>query len=201
VSLLTNVSSSFPDPNGWTAVVNNRTASPITFEVDAACAKQPRNYAIVEGPFVQNPAGLQNRALVTCPKGSKPLSGGVSATSDSPLVSTNTSVPLGRSWEAFENNTSPDANAVSAFAVCAKIPGYTVVQGTLVTNPANSHTPSFATCPDPTVVIGGGADSNAPSLFVNVSGTGMAGTEFDSFMNNASGVDFLSSSVAICAGS
>jgi hypothetical protein len=202
VSLQTNVAGSFPDPNGWTAIVNNTTGAPVTFEVDAVCALQPRNYSIVEGPFVSNPNGTQAHAQVTCPTGSKPLSGGVSPTSDSVFVSMNTSEPAGRSWEVFENNATPDldGNEISAFAVCGKVPGYTLVTSGSVANPAGSHTLSFATCPDPTVAIGVGAVSDTTNLAVSMSGMGLDGTEALSSMNNASGTDFVSSTIAICAG-
>src|SRR5262249_31794599 len=193
-------STSSPVQSGWAAFVNNTSGSAVTFEVEAVCARKPRRYTIKSGPFVENPSGTQVRATVTCPSGSKPLSGGVSATSDSLAVNINSTMPEGRDWVAEENNASPDAGAGSAFVVCAKLPGYTVVLGDSFDNPAGGSTESFATCPAPTLPVGGGASSNALSHDVNVGGMGISGTGFVSFMDNASAFDFLSSTTAICAG-
>jgi hypothetical protein len=199
VNLSATVSSSFPVTSGWTGSINNLGASPITFEIDAACARQPKRYAVLEGPFVQNPTGSEAEAVVSCPSGAKPLSGGVSASSDSLDVSIYTSVPAGRAWQAVENNSGPGANAISAFAVCARIPGYVVVQGAPAVNGAGSHTLTFASCPDLTVATGGGPLSDAMSLAVSAGGMGLNSSDFVSSMNNGSDIDATSSTVAVCA--
>jgi hypothetical protein len=146
VSLGATASSSFPSPGGWTVAVNNTSGSPITFEADAVCAQQPKRYAIVSSSFVENPSGSQQAQRVGCPSRSKPLGGGVEASSDSVLVNIKTTVPSGHFWRAVEDNASPDANAIQVFAVCGKLPGYVVVQGDAATNPAGGHTLTFATC-------------------------------------------------------
>jgi hypothetical protein len=199
-SVLASVNSSFPLGNNWIADVNNASATDVTFEVDAVCARQPKSYAVVVGPLVQNPSGSQVRAAADCPQGSKPLGGGVASSSFSIFANINTTIPSLRSWVVFVNNASADDADLSARVVCGKLPGYTVSFGSVVANPAGSHTPSFATCPAPTVPIGGGGGSSSTSVAVNIGGMGTAGSDFLSSENNASGVDFVSSTVAICAG-
>jgi hypothetical protein len=200
VSIAPTISSSFPFEDGWAAFINNPGSSPVTFEVTAACARQPKRYTIVTGPVVQNPSGSQSGAFVSCPMGSKPLSGGVEASSDSLSVNMNTSIPDGRSWEALENNSGGDANAIEAVAVCGMIPGYAVVQSALATNAAGSHTLTFAECPGSTASIGGGAFSSSPAGAVDAGGMGFDASAFISSMNNGSDTDYLSSTFAICAG-
>lgn len=124
----------------------------------------------------------------------------MSASSDELGVSVNSLFPSGRTWQAIESNASSGADAIAAVAVCGKIAGYTVVQGASVLDPAGSHTLSFASCPAPTVPIGGGAFTSSGSLAHSLAGMGTSGTDFISFMNNASGLTFASSTVAICAG-
>jgi hypothetical protein len=200
VNIRASVSSSFPIPGGWTVAVNNNTGSPLSFGADVVCARQPRNYSIVQSAFVQNTAGSQDRAAVDCPRGSQPLGGGVDATSDSLAVNANSLFPSGRTWVARENNASPDANAIAAVAVCGKLPGYTFVFSDPVLDGVGSHTLSFATCPAPTVPVGGGGASNSPNIAVDLGGMGFGGDEFISSMNNASPVVVASSTVVICAG-
>jgi hypothetical protein len=200
VSVLTTVDGSFPVGNDWVVDVNNASASDVTFETVVACAHQPRNYAVVTGPTMQSQSGTQIRAAAECPHGSKPLGGGVASGSFSVFVNINSTFPSGHLWVTHVNNASADEADVEAVAVCGMVPGYSVAIGSAVINHAQTHTLSFATCPAQTVAIGGGAGSNSPSVGVNIGGMGLAGSEFDSFMNNASGVDFLSSTFAICAG-
>jgi hypothetical protein len=195
------INSSYPIAGGWAADVNNAGGFDTAFEVEAFCARTPRNYSIVQGTPVDNPSGTQVGAFVTCPTGSKPLSGGALSNTFDLFTNMNTSIPAGRNWDIFENNASADDANVTAFAVCGKLGGYTVAFGNSVLDPPNSQTLSFATCPAPTVPIGAGAFSSSSSVGVNINAIGPNGSTIDSFMNNASGVSFFSATDAICAGS
>jgi hypothetical protein len=198
-SLQADVFDSTPLPHGWEAFVNNASAAPVTFDVEVVCAKQPKSYSIVFAPFTQNPSGEQDASVVNCPAGSKPLGGGVSASSDELGVSVSSMSLAGHTWRAVENNVSPGSDAIAAFVVCGKIAGYTVVQGAAVLDPPGSHTESFATCPAPTVPIGGGTSTSSTILAVSLAGMGVSGSNFVSFINNAVDVSG-SSTTAICAG-
>src|SRR3954447_16132825 len=52
VSVQATVNSTFPLGNEWIADVNNAGTTDVTFEVDAVCARQPKNYAIVASPIL-----------------------------------------------------------------------------------------------------------------------------------------------------
>jgi hypothetical protein len=200
VSVQASVNSTFPLGDNWIADVNNAGASDVTFEVDVVCARQPKNYSIVSSPILPSPSGTDALGVAICPHGSKPLGGGVSSSSFSVLASINTTVPAGPDWVVDVTNASPDDADFAVRVVCGKLAGYAVVSGDAVLNPAGSHTLSFATCPAPTVPIGGGAGSSTPNIAVDIGGMGTAGSDFVSSMNNATGLDFTSSTLAICAG-
>jgi hypothetical protein len=200
VSVLASVNSTFPLGSNWIADVNNASGSDVTFEVDAVCARQPKNYSVVSSPILQSPTGTDTLGAAICPHGSKPLGGGVSSSSFSVFASINTTVPAGPDWVADVTNASGDEVDFAVRAVCGKVPGYTVTTGDVVLNPAGSHTLSFATCPAPNVPIGGGAGSSTSNIGVNIGGMGTSGSDFVSSMNNATGVEFTSSTTAICAG-
>jgi hypothetical protein len=200
LSVQASVNSTFPLGDNWIADVDNAGPSDVTFEVDVVCARQPKNYAIVSSPILQSPSGTDALGVAICPHGSKPLGGGVSSSSFSVLARINTTVPAGPDWVADVTNASPDEADFAVRVVCGKVPGYTVVSGDAVLNPAGSHSLSVATCPAPTVPIGGGAGSSTANIAVNIGGMGTSGSDFVSSMNNETGLDFTSSTFAICAG-
>jgi hypothetical protein len=200
VSVQVSVNSTFPLGDNWIVDVNNAGPSDVTFEVDVVCARQPKSYAIVSSPILQSPSGTDALGVAICPHGSKPLGGGVSSSSFSVLTGINTTVPAGPDWVVDVTNASPDDADFAVRVVCGKVAGYGVVSGDAVLNPAGSHTVSSATCPAPTVPIGGGAGSSTSNIAVNIGGMGTAGSDFDSSMNNATGLDFTASTFAVCAG-
>jgi hypothetical protein len=195
----TGINGSFPLGRQWIAQVDNFSDNDVPFEVDAVCARRPTRYAIVKGPLVPSLGGSQASSEVACPRGSKPLGGGVESSSGGLDVNINSTVPDGQSWFVRMNNAGPNTTDFSVRVVCGKLAGYTVVFGSGVVNPADSSTFSSASCPAPTVPIGGGAASDAFSIGVNVGGMAVSGSGFVSFMHNASGVDFISSTDALCA--
>jgi hypothetical protein len=200
LSVQVSVNSTFPFANSWIADVNNAGPTDVTFEVDVVCARQPKNYSVVSSPTLHSPSGTDALGVAICPHGSKPLGGGVASGSFSVLANINITLPAGPDWVVDVTNASPDDADFAVQVVCGKVPGYAVVSSDAVLNPAGSHTLSFATCPEPTVPIGGGAGSSTSNIAVNIGGMGTDGSDFVSSMNNATGLDFTSSTVAVCAG-
>jgi hypothetical protein len=202
LSTLANVNSSFPRDNGWIGDVNNASGAPTTFEVRVVCAQMPRNYSVVIGNGVSNPSASHVTATVGCPRGSLPLGGGGLSNAGLTFVNMSSDAPSGKGWRVDENNASGFDAVVTAFAVCGKIKGYQLVTGTTQTISAFSQGLAFADCPAPKVPIGGGVTSNSTSVAVNINTTNTEDpvSEWESFINNASGVDFTATPYAVCAG-
>jgi hypothetical protein len=195
----TSVNGSFPQGRQWVADVDNFSDNDVTFEVEAVCARPPTGYSVVNGPLAPSPGGTQASSEAECPPGTKPLGGGVATSSNGLDSNINSTIPDGESWFVKMSNSGGDAVNFSVRAVCGTLAGYTVVFGSGVVNPADTSSLSSASCPAPTVPIGGGAASNALSVSVNIGGMGPSGSDFVSSMHNASGVDFISSTYALCA--
>src|SRR5262249_23820448 len=191
-STLANVNSSFPRDNGWVGDVNNASGATTTFEVRVVCAQGPRKYSVVIGNGVSNPSATQAIATATCPRGTNPLGGGGLSNAGLVFVNMNSDFPAGRGWAVAENNATGFDAIVTAFAVCGKVKGYQLVTGTTQTIAASSQGVAFADCPAPKVPIGGGVTSNTTSVGVNVNTTNTEdpASEWESFINNASGFDF-----------
>ena len=173
-SLAENLNSSFPvGKTEWTAVVNNASGRDDQFVVYADCVKPFSSYTIVYGSQVDNPAGTQSTATVTCPKGTVPLGGGPNSSASSTAVNTNTSIPTATGWRVDENNADPTAgDTLFAFAVCGKRPpAYTLVTGSPATLGADTDTLADAACPKKTVVLGGGGYSDASATTVDTDST------------------------------
>jgi hypothetical protein len=200
LSVQATVNSTFPLGTNWIADVNNAGASDVTFDVDVVCARQPRSYVVVTSPLLHSPSGTDALGVAICPRGTKPLGGGVSSASFSVFASINTTLPAGPDWIVDVTNATPDEVDFAVHAVCGHVPGYTVTAGDLVLNPAGAHTLSLATCPAGTVPIGGGTGSSTSNIGVNIGGMGTDGTDFVSSMNNTTGSDFTTSTTAVCAG-
>ena len=201
VNTLANVNSSFPTPTGWAGDVNNASGVDTTFVVQVVCGTQPAHYRIVESSPVVNAATSQNEALVTCPKGSKPLGGGGLSSGGTVDVNMNSTSPLRRAWSVVENNASDSDRLIQAFAVCGKVPGYAVVRGSTSLNPAGSQSAFTVTCPAPKLPVGGGVISSSTSVAVNLnSSLSRVANDWEAFMNNASQFDTVATPIVVCAG-
>jgi hypothetical protein len=169
----------------------------------AATAQPPplKGYRTVIGSPVTVATQTQHRGTVLCPTGTVPLGGGVLVLSSDPLVSVNSSFPAFNGWVADVNNASANDTTIRPMVTCAIKPAhYKVVQRLGLSNPAATHTTAAVTCPTGTKPLGGGAASNAESLFVNLSSTAPSGTRaWQISENNATGTDHLVSVVAVCA--
>lgn len=81
----------------------------------------PRGWVQVEGSAEPNPAGSATTATAKCPAGTHVISGGVSASSTSPLVDVglSTSTTSLKGWHTAEDNNSSSSDSVSEWANCA----------------------------------------------------------------------------------
>jgi hypothetical protein len=103
--------------NGWSVRVNNNSGTMRNIYMWGVC--QPGLGAhVVLGTPVSNPPLTQTVASAMCDTG-VPLGGGVGASSDSTLVSVNSSLPITGGWEIYENNGSLGLDTVRAWVVCS----------------------------------------------------------------------------------
>jgi hypothetical protein len=198
-----NLNSSWPlaDGSGWQVYVHNQTGSDDTFKVYVVCARKIKAYAVVWGPAVNVPPGIQFSGVVTCARGSFPYGGGgVSSSSDLPVL-LHGSRPLPKGWLVDVNNGGTGEDTAQAYAICGKkATGYTQVTGTTVPNPANSQTAAVASCPSGTNVFGGGLHSASSETSVNLNSTGWnSSTQWIAWENNTSAVAFSVTPFAVCA--
>jgi hypothetical protein len=189
-----------PLPDGWTARISNRSGAATNFDVRAICAKAPRKYVVVQSTFVV-PAIMEGEVSVACPQGTQPLAGGGFWNDPSIARNLTDSFPSGRFWSVDgANNTAFDAN-LTAVAVCGKLKGRIVVQGMGIQVPDQGHGTAIATCPAPTVPVGGGAF--APfDLLATLGGTQFAVTVngWVATENNVTGGTIFMAPIAVCAG-
>jgi len=66
--------------------------------------------------------------------------------------------------------------------------------------PANSQSDVTVTCPDTTLTISGGVRVNTTSVGVNVNATWIDGRNWNSLINNFSGLNLTARPFAVCAG-
>jgi hypothetical protein len=196
-----NVNSSYPADNGWAADVNNAGGSDTTFVVYAICAKQPRTGYSIQSAKATNIAGHQTSVSVTCPGTTKILGGGGYSNSGSTAVNINSTFPFSKNtWRVDMNNASGSDATATAYAVCGRARGRTNVVGSAVTNTAGQQTHSAVACPLPQVPSGGGQMSSSSNTAVNMNGTSPTSNGWESWENNASGVNANTTSYVVCVG-
>jgi hypothetical protein len=139
---------------------------------------------------------------VGCPKGSQILAGGGFWNDISIARNLTDSFPSGRFWAVDgANNTAFEAH-LTAVAICGRLRGRTVVQGPSVQVVPGSRATGIATCPAPTVSVGGGAFATF-DLLATLGGTEFAVTVAGWVSTEGSVADHVVGMVpvAICAGS
>jgi hypothetical protein len=201
-SVLTAVSGSFPSGTGWVADVNNLSGGPVTFIVEVLCARRPARYRVVTSTFA-NPANSRSTITASCPRGSRPIGGGGRSGTFSLNVNLSSTLPVPQlnGWRADQNNLDVTDTQLTAYAVCARLPGYAVVRGTELANPAGQRTGVTVACPDPTVPVGGGIEATrSPSFAIAIGSTLPVAASWTAFLHNDSGVDASAQAVAVCAG-
>jgi hypothetical protein len=198
--LATNANSSFPTEHGWIADIDNGSRFPVNAGVIVICAVRPRTYTVVESS-VPNLVETQSTAMATCPGGMQPLGGGGLSTSGDITVNQMNSFPVAAesSWHVTELNLSSRDQTLTAFAVCGKLKGYTIVAGDPFGVRSGTQTHVLAQCPAPTVPIGGGFGG---SFVGTINSLFPADDTWEAFVNNSSGVNgTVGFAVAVCAGS
>ena len=103
--------------HNWLVRVNNNGGTTRSVNVRGVCLGGIGAHVVLGTP-VTNPPLTQTNVFVRCDTG-VPLGGGVGASSDSPLVSVNSSIPISGGWEAYENNGSLQADTARAWVVCS----------------------------------------------------------------------------------
>jgi hypothetical protein len=167
----------------------------------AASGSKPAGYVQVVGVAVTIDAGQQLRATVDCPAGTVPAGGGGVVGSSDVRATLNGSLPFGNGWAIDVNNATDASITASAHVVCITQPRRYVVISVGDLHVAGTQTDSTAFCPTGTVVLGGGAESNAADLHVGLNSSFplSAGNGWRMSLNNGSAADLFPTTFAICA--
>src|SRR4051794_26605619 len=89
----------------------------------------PPGYTLRFSPTQQAPAAARTRAMVSCPKGPVPLSGGAFVQDVDLLVNLSDSFPAGSAWVVDIDNASTTGNEFQVIVTCArKLTHYKVVR-------------------------------------------------------------------------
>lgn len=199
-STLANINSSYPTATGWSADVNNASASASSFTVYAICAKAPKKYALITGTSATVNAGTQvSNITATCPAG-RAMSGGLFSNTTSVLANVNSSLPTKTGWRIDANNASTGAETVTAYLLCGNLAKYHFVTGTATTNNAGTQTGATTLCGHG-VSVGGGAFSSSGSTSVSINTTYPNSTGgWESYLNNGSTTAETFETYAVCTG-
>jgi hypothetical protein len=208
-SVLQRLSGSIPQvagsvATGWDASMSNTSGSDSSFSVWAVCARKPKQYAVVSQSF-DDPAGSSAEGVVECPLNARrtkrlaPLGGGAAGGAQTPGQDIIASLPLAktRSWMVWMHNSLASDETSQAFAVCGNLPGWTVVLGSFVQNPAGALTQADATCPAGLTALGGGLDGGAHGTFHSTFPA--AAADWRSVANNATSSDNTVTPFVVCA--
>jgi len=186
------------------AVAGATTATAATPTSGSVTGVFPADYAIVSATF-NLPTGAQTGGAVTCPVKNGvqtvPFSGGGYLATAALDANINSSFPMAHGWQIDANNTSGASSHFTVYAVCAKKPkGYVMQKSPAVDNPAGAQTAASSTCPNGTVLLGGGALSSSTSTSVNLNSSWPDNTStWFTYMNNASGSDASVTVFRVCA--
>lgn len=168
----------------WQAYVNNIFNQAIPVTVYAVCGAAPKGYALVSSAPIDNPAGTQTTGVVvSCPSGTKVLSGGGALESSDINVNLSSSLPVkvkvGRvthyEWRIDANNAGTGDNHAVSYAICGKkVSGYKLVKGSSVSISGGSVSGPFVECPvatgQQTLPMGGGVYSSSSNTSVALAG-------------------------------
>jgi hypothetical protein len=121
-----NLQQSYPLPEGlanwtpglWQIEMTNPTSRDLNFDEFVICGKIKHTYQVVKGTDSVDRAGTREQINVYCPPGTRPLGGGVQASSIDTGVTINSSFPWPTGWSGIENNTSTTDATFSDSVVC-----------------------------------------------------------------------------------
>jgi hypothetical protein len=194
------VHGSYPTATGWAGDVDNSFGSQALFDIEVVCAHRPRHYALVQARTVPNPSGAQSTEFARCPASMLPLGGGARTDGTERAIDLNSSLPVGHRWRVDVNNATSTDSSFSVLVVCGRLKGYAVVTGTPGTAASGAQARLTATCPAPTVPVGGGVYSATTDLRDDISSTLPIEDSWVSVENNGAAVSELAVPYAICAG-
>ena len=199
-SVLANINSSYPTATGWSADVNNASASASSFNVYVTCSKKPAHYALVSGASTTVNAGAQvSNITATCTAPAKPLGGGLFSNTTSTLANVNSSIPVTGGWRVDANNASGSPESVTTYLVCGTLKKYHEVTGTATTNAAGTQTGVTVAC-GTGVAVGGGGFSSSGSTAVSLNTTYPVSGGWRTYENNNSTATASITPYAICSG-
>jgi hypothetical protein len=135
----------------------------------ASSASVPAGYVVARSASIPLPSQTQTRGVVTCPAGTKPVSGGALEDTGDLNINISSSYPnKTRGWVVRMNNGSLDDSSMTVWAVCVHRPttNFTVVTTQWVAFKDRPDGTSV-NCPSG-VVVGGGVLMAAHATSVNV---------------------------------
>ncbi len=143
------------------AEIGISTDSPV---VPAPVEAQPPQALVITQVLAQVDVAAQSigEATVECPAGSVVLSGGYATTYTMPVF---TSMMYGNGWDVAAQNTTDEPGTINAYALCLQTDSATtsvVYQEGML--PANGTGNAQATCPEGTIVTGGGYSSSPMTI-------------------------------------
>ena len=201
-NIFENMQSSEPVDGGvfWQAIVTNVSNRADSFRAFAVCVAKVSNYKIVVGTSVDNPAGAQTGASVSCPSGTVLFGGGASS-SGTRDVNLNVSAPNGAKWTVFMNNASTADASVRAVVVCGRKPaGYSVVAGADTEVEPYGQSEADVSCPTNHKVLGGGGYSASTSTSVDLNATEAVGSgSWQATQDDETSVGTDETAYAVCA--
>jgi hypothetical protein len=112
------LNSSAPAHGMWTLAVNNRSSMNVQPTEFIICVSPLAGYQIVRSGVFDNPVGAQSPGTVSCPVHKLAVGGGPISGAGQDQVSINSTYPVGRAWDAYENNGSPADNSLAVTVAC-----------------------------------------------------------------------------------
>lgn len=110
-------------PNGWQVLVANASSGDnLAADAVAVCGKKPDGYHVATGSATLVQANSDARATATCPGRTVPTGGGLMTGANPPqlLEVLNSTLPVTKQWQSFENDGGGLADLMTAVTVCAR---------------------------------------------------------------------------------
>jgi hypothetical protein len=207
-ALTANVNSSYPAGQTWQADVNNTSGSDTDFFVYAVCLAKSKSY-IVAGAGASVGDSTQS-AAAQCPPHTTVLGGGALSDTVSTGVGINSTVPNQlannqTAWRVAMSSSDTTVSNFTVYAICrAKPAGYSIQFGPGVINAAGMEDDATATCPAPSLPIGGGgftgfAETDT-AVQMNSTWPKVADSQWAVAENNGGGIARSLGAAVICAG-
>jgi hypothetical protein len=103
----------------WELFANNASTQDVNVTGYAVCTAPLLGFQFHQAPAVDNPPGAQTLGTISCPAGRINIGGGAVSSSASTAVDMNSSYPVGRAWDVYENNASASDETLTLDVLCA----------------------------------------------------------------------------------